>query len=446
MSQKNVPMGKLGLSSNQCIAVARAVATEAMPYFTAGILDLVPREVPGLGTMGLTGGSILLFDPETLKTWSPSQAGGVTLHEYMHKFLRHEERFLKLVAAGVMQDTSEDRAQWNRYCDAEINDDLIAAGVDLPSFTGQNGEVIPPITPENNGWPPNKLAEEYLQIDRKNKPPKPPGGGQGQQPQPQPGQPPPGQGHGPGCGHCGSASANPLPQEPPRDDPEARSDADQDITRNQVIQDIKQTAKTKGKVPAGLERFVELEGKPAKVPWQQKLSRGLRSSVAFRAGSVDYTFKRPSRRQGAYIGMRDAPLLPGMHAPMAEVALVVDTSGSMGDAEVQKILTEAEGIIKAMPGAKITVIACDSKVHSLIKTRSVKEMKKSLKGGGGTDFRPAFKAIEKLRPKPNVVVFGTDGYGDYPRTPPKDINVIWLNIGGQISAGWGEVIDVQDDE
>lgn len=430
---KAVDRPMANLSFNQALAVARAVACERMPYFRAGIVDLVPREAPGLGTMALTAGSILMVDPDVLKAWSPNQAAAVLIHEYMHSFLKHSERFKKLVLSGTLASTAEDQALWNQMADAEINDDLEQAGLELPTFTAADGQVHKPVTPDGLGQPNNRLAEEYLknELSKRPKDRRPPGGGGG-------------------SGHCGSCTHNPVPGEPPISDPDARSEIDQDVTRKQVVEDIKaQASRGQGRLPDGLRRLLGDELKEAKVPWQQKLSRSARAAVSFRPGAVDYTRAKPSRRQGAVRHLRPAPILPGMHAPKAEVALVADTSGSMGANEMRAVLDEAQGILKAIGGSEVSFIACDAVVHSIVRTRSVKEMELNMHGGGGTDFKPAFDALAKLKPRPQVVVFATDGYGDYPPAPPKGMQVIWLVVaGGRIAVPWGEVIsaDERDDE
>lgn len=46
-------------------------------------------------------------------------------------------------------------------------------------------------------------------------------------------------------------------------------------------------------------------------------------------------------------------------------------------------------------------------------------------GGGGTSFVPFFGAIEKLDKEPAMAVYLTDGYGDFPPSPP-DMPVLWV--------------------
>jgi predicted metal-dependent peptidase len=125
------------------------------------------------------------------------------------------------------------------------------------------------------------------------------------------------------------------------------------------------------------------------------------------------------------------------------VAIAVDTSGSMGAAELTAALREANGVLSAI-GADITYLACDADVHELIKVRDVKEMAKRLTGGGGTDFRPVFEALEKVRPIPEVLIFITDGCGPAPPAPPPRTRVIWLLVGPyqQAPCSWGTQISI----
>lgn len=438
------------LTPDQRLAAARARACRQMPYFTTGIRELVPRRMDGMGTLGVTANSILMWDPEVLAQWTPSEGGAVLIHEYLHIWLRHAERHAKMVRSGVITDSPDDRKLSNSAADYEINDDLVAAGLPLPKLTASDGSVSSSLVPQNDGLPPNRTYEEYVHLlikERSKKQGKGSGNQPGQAPNGQPGagQPPPGAGGG--WGQCGSGGGNPLPQEPAPNDPDGRTPLDQKVSNDQTAEAVQQHVANKGKgsVPLGIQLHADECLKPSKIPWPSLLARSAQAAVAYRPGSVDYTRTRPSRRQAAYNAVMDpAPIMPSMHRPLAEVAFVADTSGSMG-ASLDKILEQGEAVLKAMSGVNVTFIACDAKVHAIKKVRSSKEMRENFKGGGGTDFRPAFAAVAKLTPKPNIIVFATDGEGDYPKEPPVGIHTIWLQIGGHIGVDWGEVIEVDED-
>lgn len=438
------------LTAAQAMAAGRARAAEVMPYFGAGVLSMVPREVPGHGTMSISTSSILSYDPDFARRMSANESAAVHLHEYLHIFLKHAERAKKLADLGMIVSL-DDAKLWNQAADCEINDDLQAAGLKLPS--GPNGES--PCLPEAMGLEPNKLAEEYFSELKKRQQQNPPGGsGAKPQAQPQPNPrgkkpaPPPPLPQQPqaGGGWDGSGAGCPVPNEPEPDDADGRSAVDQEAQRKSDAQQVQQEAQRKqGNVPLGIMRAADAMMKPPKVPWSTKFARLARSAMAYKPGQVDYTRTKPSRRQGSFWGQSDAPILPSFRQPTATVTIVADTSGSMGEEQLQKMLSEVDAILKAVGGA-VDFLACDAEVHAHLKVRDVRVAAKNMKGGGGTDFRPAFRRIEKAKRAPDLIVFMTDLYGTFPDQAPKKSSVIWLVLGNPEGSGpWGETIHIDED-
>ena len=220
-------------------------------------------------------------------------------------------------------------------------------------------------------------------------------------------------------------------------------------TIREVAEEVQSRVKSQGigSVPGHLRRWAEEALKPPKVPWRQKLAQLARRAVAWRPGAVDHRYDGPSRRQAGIGYGVGRPVLPRLRAPIPRVALVVDTSGSMGSKEIIDCLTEAQGVVEAV-GAEVEFCACDARVHELRPVANVRDMVKLLKGGGGTDFRPAFDALSKRRPRPEVVIFATDGYGPAPEVAPNGMRTIWLLVGGNETppAPWGDAIVVKDDD
>ena len=108
-------------------------------------------------------------------------------------------------------------------------------------------------------------------------------------------------------------------------------------------------------------------------------------------------------------------------------------------------LREVGGVLRAT-GASVTFIAVDAAVHAHQVVRSIDEIADLLKGGGGTDFRPAFDRLRESRNPPDVVVFATDGCGPAPKEEPAWCATIWLLVGQQVQSpcAWGEQIMVRD--
>ena len=130
------------------LRLARMAAVEAMPYFARALFALSPVAAPGLGTFAVSRDWRLYVDPEMLGTaqgWSIPACGAVLCHEVGHVLREHGPR-------GDAVDAPVDRMMWNVAADAEINDDLIAAGVGLPEGA---------VTPGGIGCEDGRAAETY---------------------------------------------------------------------------------------------------------------------------------------------------------------------------------------------------------------------------------------------------------------------------------------------
>ena len=66
-------------------------------------------------------------------------------------------------------------------------------------------------------------------------------------------------------------------------------------------------------------------------------------------------------------------------------------------------------------------------------------------GGGGTDFRPVFRYVdEHPELEPNLLIYFTDGYGDYPDRAPA-YPVMWLlTRDGECGIDWGMQVKFKD--
>jgi predicted metal-dependent peptidase len=88
-------------------------------------------------------------------------------------------------------------------------------------------------------------------------------------------------------------------------------------------------------------------------------------------------------------------------------------------------------------------MSCDAAVHSIHELQGdcdIYSLKPELKGGGGTNFIPAFEKVEELGIRPDCLIFFTDGYGTFPTEPPP-YPVVWV-MTTDIVAPFGETIKV----
>jgi predicted metal-dependent peptidase len=434
------------LTTNDKLAAARMTACKRFPYFRVGIMRLVFQPAPGLGTLGVSPGWVVLYDPAVVDAWTVGALATVLVHELMHLLRRHTTR----------QEASKiDPAAYNICADAEVNDDLVEAGLEMPAGSD-------PVVPGKLGQPTGLSAEEYYRGMVKNaqkrpqagKPGQGGGGGQGQGQGSEGENAPQGQKQGPVNGEkvlegrCGGgAGGEPLPGEAEADAHMGRKPAEHRRIERMVAEAVRREAsKGRGTVPGDIARWADQVLDPPRIPWQQRLARAVRQAVAYRPGAVDYRFSRLSRRQSGIGYGAGRPIIPALVAPFPRVAVVVDTSGSMGAGELVEAIAEIRGILQAVGGA-VDLLACDADVHAAGTARSWHDVTRMLKGGGGTDMKPALKALAARRVRPDVVVIMTDGYiGDPGERPP--FRVVWCLCGKSPSSpdcSWGEIVKIDTD-
>jgi predicted metal-dependent peptidase len=438
------------------LATARLTARRMYPYFSAALLNLIPREAAGLGTLGVTENMVLLWDPEAVSGWSQAQLVGVLVHEVGHVLRAHAQRARALGVVGQDGRPIDPvlARVWNLAGDCEINDDLLKAHPDCfdaekkcPACAAKECKAHG-VLPSTFGLEDGLTAEAYYSDLRQKKEEEMRGeladalaqlAGVACDGDPQKG--------APSRGRCGSCAGNPVDGEPSQAaENDGRSEVEVQRVRKEVAEAIREEArKGRGSVPDGWARWAEATLSPPKVRWQDKLARLCRNAVAWKAGAVDLTHRRPSRRQWGIGTGAGRPLVPSLHAPVPQVGVVVDTSGSMGESELSAALRETKGIMTGI-GARVLFSANDAAVHELKAVSNWQELPKLLKGGGGTDFRPPFLAMEKARYRPDVVVFITDGVGPAPEVEPTWCKTIWLLVGQhrQRPCAWGSFIELED--
>lgn len=387
-------------------------AVEAMPYFGRALFALVPVAAPGLGTFAVDRFWRLYIDPAMLGTddgWSIPQCGAVLLHEVGHVLRDHAAR-------GDAVDCPVHRTMWNVAGDAEINDDLIAAGVELPEGV---------VTPAGIGCADGHAAEVYYRALV------PPGTPHDLSD--------PSEGHG-----CGSGAGDvPVPGELPAGvdlgSGAGLSDVAADMVKIAVAQDVQTAARIggmgRGTVPAGITRWSARTLAPPTVPWQTTLRAACRRAVEDQAGQVHHSWHRPNRRSPRGL------ILPRLRAPKLAVSLIIDTSGSMSDSDLASALSETRGVLR-QAGVIVRVLCCDAAATAPRLVRSISDV--TLTGGGGTDLRVGINAALAARPPADVIVVFTDGGTPWPERRLRVPLIVTL-IGSHAvdsAPGWAKTVRV----
>lgn len=192
------------------------------------------------------------------------------------------------------------------------------------------------------------------------------------------------------------------------------SDVEQTITKQNTAARIVDERNTQGRGLGHMDKFWDSILKhltPPVVDWRKILRTVVASSVdSITKGRANYTYRRVSRR----LQHREF-VFPGMVDYQPKIMLAVDTSGSMGNEDYQKVLVEIEGIVKTASRGKdaVSLFSVDTEVGDISPVTSTKKIR--FKGGGGTRMAVAWKFVKNL-PKakqPDVLILVTDGGIDW---------------------------------
>jgi predicted metal-dependent peptidase len=425
----------LRITTGEKLTRARTRLVLDQPFF--GTLSLRLKLQPGSSPTMATDGSRIFYNPSFVDHLKPAELEGTLAHEVLHCALGHHCR-----------RGSRDPRLWNEAADLAINPILIKNGFTLPQ-----GALIDPSFNDMS------VEEIYARLLRKR--------GQGNTAPTQWG----GQATGGGTTSNGSQvapgsgiqdssfpgasqpRANKTPEiteatpnltsmhpsgfgevwdatddhgHPTSTAEKRRQEHEWSIAAEQAIR----SAKACGREPGGVERPLS-ESRQSQQDWRAIL----RDFIAAVAPS-DYRWTPPNRRYVA----------SGLYLPSVErrglgdIVIAVDTSGSIGKRELEQFAAEISAISEEAQPETILVVYCDEAVQSVQEFRASDPVKLEPKGGGGTDFRPAFNWVAEKDIAPACLIYLTDLCSDsFPEIP--DYPVLWVTESRR-TASFGETIRI----
>ncbi len=185
-----------------------------------------------------------------------------------------------------------------------------------------------------------------------------------------------------------------------------------------------------GDLPKGLERLLP-QSQPPQLSWRELLYR----YVTAHARS-DYRLFPPNKKQ-LYRGVA----LPSAYGEELEIVVAIDTSASVDEALLGHFLSELAEIIQLFPQYRIEWIECDARIQHIRTLYPAEPMISTVRGGGGTDFRPVFEYIETAGIPWKFLIYFTDGQGTFPHHPPA-IDTLWV-MPEAIEVPFGERITIE---
>jgi len=338
----------------------------------------------------------LYYNPEYISQLSLDQTQFVLAHEALHCALSHFARRQHRV-----------KQRWDVACDLAINPLLIQDGLKPPpgvllksGFEGMMAEEIYPFIDEDTE---DETHDDHF-YDQDDASGKSKGGSQNED--------------------SGSEQGG---QPQPLNETEQEQLA---VQWRQRLAGAAQQARQAGKLSATMLRLVDHLLQP-QLPWRMLLARYM-TAVA----RDDYSYQRPSRREGEAI-------LPTLKSSQVNVTVVLDTSGSINDVEMQEFIAEVDAI-KGQLRARLILHACDAALCKngpwVYEPWEAFTLPEAIQGRGGTRFTPVFEWLDQAPQAPDLLVYFTDADGEFPETEPA-YPVLWL-VKGRARVPWGQRIQL----
>lgn len=391
------------------IQAARGIFQIAFPYFSYFHWSMTPVAAPGLGTMATDKYWRLYLDLDVIKTWPVADCVLALLHEVLHIINKHFVRLPDNIAADLEINS------WIAEILPNANSRLHSKGLKVELKLPQDW-----LHPNRFNFPKNLILEEYHKLLEKLPKTAQSGCGTGaagagsQSGKKSKDKPQVGNGN---CGSCASGEQAPWEQPGPEEGGAPGLSPEQvEVRIRQTAQQIVDHAKQMGSMPGCLERWAITQLTPPKISWAQELAGATRYAINWAAGAVQRTWKTPSRRSPEGI------IFPGMKNPIPNLAMSIDTSGSMNEQNLRDCLSEAQGVLRSCGSGSIPILAVDAAVHACKAVYDVRKF--PLVGGGGTDMGVGIAAMRRLKPMPQIGIVFTDGYTDWPATGFRDMKVI----------------------
>ena len=300
--------------------------------FYASILFKMPMIAKDDVQTMATDGKSIFYNPEWSNTLTDEEMDFVRCHEGMHRVLRHHLRM-----------NNRDSELWNIATDYAINSILKKSGMTMPKDGLYSREY--------EGMSAEKIYETLNNSDTRPMP-------------------------------CNWGQVKSGGKQMTKE----QIKAEENMIRAEVTMAVQQS-KNVGQLPSDIKQIIT-EMERSQVDWSSVIRR-----VVGGDQPEDYTYRRPNRRALHCMDIYNPSTLK---SSCGDVAVWVDTSGSVSDKEKKHALGELNAIAEDMQPNSVTIFYGDANVQNIERYErgDIIECLNS-KGGGGTDPMPIFKYIEE---------------------------------------------------
>lgn len=417
------------MSENQTETKLSAARTKLIldkPFLGALVLRLPLKEAdPKWCTTTATDAKHFYYNAEYIDALKPAHVQFVLAHEALHCALSHFAR-----------RQHRDQKRWDVACDLAVNFLLINDGLEPPpgalhdmGFEGLTAEEIYPFIHDEFDEPMDMHVYDDVQKD------------QGKSKQGEGGNASDGFSSAPQDNSIGASKNSESDLKPDQQESSGLASQPLPLTPDeretlntqwqQRMAGAAQIAQQAGKMGGAMARLIDHLLQP-QLPWRSLLAHHV-SSIA----RDDYSYSRPSTRRG------EPAVYPSLRSAQINVTVILDTSGSIMDEDIQEFLTEMDAI-KSQMRARIVLHACDVALVEdgpwVFEPWEEVRLPREFTGGGGTSFTPAFSWVESQDLPPDMLIYFTDARGDFPERDP-GFPVLWLVKGKEV-VPWGTRIQL----
>ena len=174
---------------------------------------------------------------------------------------------------------------------------------------------------------------------------------------------------------------------------------------------------SRGLMPAFFLSQVKKINTPPVISWQTILKKYVGTiSANKRSTRTRLNHRQPDRFD----------LSGRMDEKVLKIVVALDTSGSVSDRMIAKILNEIFAIL-AKRKHEITVIECDACIQRVYQAKTPADIQTKVAGRGGTWFSPVIEYVNKDRYfRDALLIYFTDGYGERKIPKPRTYRNIWV--------------------
>jgi predicted metal-dependent peptidase len=429
----------------QQLSDARTQLIMHFPFFGYLALNLSfweSEQAGGYGTAAVTPDGRMFYNPEFFRSMDLVSVMNVLCHELMHIVQSCSARFPE---AGNHQ-------LWNIAADYVVNSIIVESKMPI-------GKVMDEIFPEKlRTYAKGKSTEEiYLDLMKKQAPK----GGKDKKQQGK------GQGNGPCDGSCqqggnqpgdgdgqcqgGHGNGDPSPDFGDKGGHEdnnlgcpSGSHSDEKMSNRQkrdwqqkvigAAQAAEGRGKARGDLPGFIQEFLATLNKPT-ITWKDHLRSAAQSAFKGR-----YSWNKPARRSAA-MGVRFQSRKP---TPKGAVVML-DTSGSISERELNQFLSECAGILKTSGAPWIHIYFHDTECYydEHFNKRTLKRVNIR---PGGTSHHHVFEKVHQDKEDVGMIVAFTDMMSSFPDHQPP-CPVIWgvpsADFNRDYGPSWGKKVEVK---